>query len=191
MAGSQTVPQGGPTTHVAEPGGQTTPLGGLTAHVVETDGQITSSNGPTATPMAPVFDYRNMLILHDSSLDIYAMCNTNDFGFDHYASRDSSRYLLDCTHLATSHPTGVPCAAGWCSTRLSHGPSTSDVDPLGCQLWTTQALHRSHSLPHPKISLGCPSRSSLVGGYGGRVLYPHVQWHLGLGSTPPLLQCCH
>jgi hypothetical protein len=92
-----------------------------------------------------------MLILDDSSLYIYAMCNTDGFGFDHYASRDSSSYLLDCTHLTTSRPTGVPCAAGWCSTRLSHGPSTYDVDPLGCQLWTTQALHCSHSLPIPKL----------------------------------------
>jgi hypothetical protein len=49
-----------------------------------------------------------------------------------------------------------------------------------------RALHCHHSLSRPKISSGRPHRSSLVGGYGGRVCHLHVQWHMGFGFVP----CC-
>jgi hypothetical protein len=80
---------------------------------------------------------------------------------------------------------------GWCSTHLPCGSSSSDANLLGYQLSTIQALHCRHCLSHPKISSGCPNRSSWVGDYGGRVRHPHVQLHLGLSSTPSRCECCH
>jgi hypothetical protein len=108
----------------------------------------------------------------DSGFTFCATHGTDDLSFDLRAPcdpDDSSHSLLDGARLATRCRTEASHATGWCGPCLSHGSSTPDADLRGCRLPAIQALHHRHCLSYPKVSLGHPHRSSLAGGYGGRV----------------------
>jgi hypothetical protein len=149
--GGLIMPLGGLTTRIAEAGGQTEPLGGQTAHVAEVD-------GPTAHPMT----------LTPSSMPRAATMTLASL----FALR-----AAPMTPTTTSSAAAISPPAAQPAPRVLPADATP-ISPVvhSHPMWTQgvasfrQPKHYvAATLSRPKVSLSHPHRSSLVGGYGGRV----------------------
>jgi hypothetical protein len=105
------MPPGDPTVHIVKANGPTAHPMALTTSLVP--------RAATTTPASPSTPCVALMTLTST----FAPC-----GLD-----DSSHLLLGGTHLASDRLTGASRAASRCSPCLSHGSSTSDVDPRGCR----------------------------------------------------------
>jgi hypothetical protein len=115
------------------------------------------------------FDFRTTHVTDDSGFNLRAPCGSDD----------SSRRLLSGTYLTSGSPTGASRVADRRGFRLSRGSYAPDAFPRACQLPTTQALCRRHSLPFR--SQFRPPSSILIEGWLWRKRMP-LSFPMTLGT---------